>query len=62
MQKGIRIDIPSTPTWTRFNFISITTLEPNLNIKNINIKKSMTIKIIEILILMNNKKLSSLAR
>jgi len=55
MQKGIRIDIPSTPTWTRFNFISITTLEPNLNIKNINVYRSIPMKVVDIATLENNE-------
>lgn len=55
MQNGIRIDAPNNPTWIRFSFISITTLDPNLNIKNIKVYKSMPIKVVEIAMLENNE-------
>ena len=55
MQNGIRIDIPSIPTWMRFNFISITILSPNLNIKNIKVYRSMPISKVDIAMLENNE-------
>ena len=55
MQKGIKIDIPSIPTWIRFNFISMTTLEPKLNINNIKVYKSIPIRMIEMPMLETNE-------